>query len=55
MDLYEIEMASGVGSLASHTHVNVVREIGVEDTWVVAAGVCFFDLIGVWIRRHDTS
>ena len=55
MGLYGIEMACEVGSLASHTHVNVVREICVEDTGVVAAGVCFFDVIGVCMRRHDTS
>ena len=47
-------MASKEGSLASHTHVNVVRDIGVEDTWVVPAGVCFFDPIGVWLGRRDT-
>ena len=55
MGLYGIEMASEVESVASLTYVKVVREIGVEGTWLVAAGVCFFDLIGVWIKTHDTG
>ena len=48
-------MASKVEILIRDTQVETVREMGVEDTGVVAAGVYFFDLIGVWIRRHDAS